>query len=154
MIFEGNFWLTGGRDGARAFFDSIDAYKPDAIICANDYTAFGAREVLQSIGLRVPEDVILAGFDNEPDSRFTTPPLTTIEQPLDQMADCAVEILTGLMKGLDVPRRTVLPTRTIYRRSCGCHEGDMEVVSADRWQAEIADEVLSRRVARGSRKRS
>jgi diguanylate cyclase (GGDEF)-like protein len=146
MIFEGNFWLTGGRAGAHAFFDGENAYKPDAIICANDYMAYGAREVIQALGLRVPEDVILTGFDNEPDSRFTDPPLTTIAQPLGQMADCAVEILVGMMQGQEVQRRTVLPTRILYRRSCGCHDGGMEAIAVDRWETEIGDDDLTRRI--------
>src|SRR5664280_2694331 len=145
MIFEGNFWWTGGRDGAHHFFGK-DGYRPDALICANDYMAYGAREVLQELGLRVPEDVALAGFDNDPDSRFANPPLTTIEQPLDDMADRAVEVLLQKIQGREVASRIELPTRTIYRRSCGCHSGIAARVSPVDWEREIADDDLQRRI--------
>ena len=146
MIFQGNFWWNGGRDGAHNFFDGEDPYRPDAIICANDYMAFGAGEVLQALGLRIPEDVALVGFDNDPDSRFINPPLTTIEQPLDDMADCAVEVLAGMMKGRVTNERTVLPTRTVYRRSCGCHAGVGKPISADVWEKGIPDDDLRQRI--------
>ena len=63
----------------RSYYISPGKLNPDALICANDYTAFGAHEYLKTLGLRVPEDVVLTGFDNDHDSQFANPPLTTIE---------------------------------------------------------------------------
>ncbi len=141
MVFQGNYWWTGGRDGTKALFGE-DGIKPDALVCANDYMAYGASDVLKAMGLRIPEDVVLTGFDNDHDSRVVNPPLTTIDQPLDAMADRAVEILSAMIQGLEVEARTVLPTRTVYRRSCGCHSGVETRVSTERWEEEIEDDEL------------
>src|ERR1035437_9127561 len=108
MAYEGNYWWTGGREGAQFLFDGN--VKPDALICANDYMAYGAHQVLETLGLRVPEDVVLTGVDNDQGARYANPPLTTIEQPLDEMADRAVEVLCQLMDGIAVPDRIELPT--------------------------------------------
>jgi diguanylate cyclase (GGDEF)-like protein len=144
MAYEGDYWWTGGRNGAHFFFDG--GVRPDALVCANDYMAYGAREVIEAIGLRVPEDVVLTGFDNDPGSKYANPPLTTIEQPLDMMADRAVEALCQMMQGIEVEGRIELPTRTIYRRSCGCHSGFGPAAPADDWEAELDDEDLRDRI--------
>jgi diguanylate cyclase (GGDEF)-like protein len=143
MAYEGDYWWTGGREGAQFLFGGD--VKPDALICANDYMAYGAHQVLESLGLRVPEDVVLTGVDNDQGARYANPPLTTIEQPLDEMADRAVEMLCQMMDGIAVPGRIELQTRTIYRRSCGCHSG-FGPVYIDGWETELDDEDLCRRV--------
>ena len=143
MTYEGNYWWTGGREGARFLFEGD--IKPDALICANDYMAYGARQVLETLGLRVPEDVVLTGVDNDQGARYANPPLTTIEQPLDEMADRAVEVLCQIMDGIAVPGRIELPTRPIYRRSCGCHSG-FGPVYIDGWQTELDDDDLCHRI--------
>ena len=145
MVFEGNYWWTGGRDGAKHFF-AEGGPKPDALICANDYMAYGASDVLKALALRIPEDVVLTGFDNDQDSIRANPPLTTIEQPLDAMAERAVEVISAMIEGRRVEPRTVLPTRTVYRRSCGCHSGVETRISTEGWEAEFEDDELRRRM--------
>ena len=145
MVADGNFWWTSGRAGALHFFGP-GRLNPDALICANDYTAFGAHEQLRSMGLRVPEDVVLTGYDNDQDSQFSNPPLTTIEQPLDAIADRAVEILGRMIDGQAVEARTLLPTRTVFRRSCGCHSGLDIRDSVQGWEGEIGDDDLCERI--------
>jgi diguanylate cyclase (GGDEF)-like protein len=143
MAYEGDYWWAGGREGARFLFGGD--VKPDALICANDYMAYGAYQVLETLGLRVPEDVVLTGVDNDPGAIYANPPLTTIEQPLDVMADRAVELLCQMMDGIDVPNRIELPTRTIFRRSCGCNSG-FDPVSIDGWEAKLDDDGLRDRI--------
>jgi diguanylate cyclase (GGDEF)-like protein len=143
MIYQGDYWWRGGREGARILFERD--VKPDALICGNDYMAYGASEVLETLGIRVPDDVALTGVDNDQGARFANPPLTTIEQPLDEMADRAVEVLCQMMDGKAVPDRIELPTRTIFRRSCGCHS-DFGPVAIDGWETELADDDLCNRI--------
>jgi LacI family transcriptional regulator len=69
-----------------------------AIFAANDQMAFGARLALFRRGIRVPQDVSLIGFDDQPDSAYMTPPLTTIHQPADDMGETAAAFMLHLLK--------------------------------------------------------
>jgi DNA-binding LacI/PurR family transcriptional regulator/signal transduction histidine kinase len=92
----------------------------DAICAANDEMAIGAAEALLKLGLRVPEDIAVTGFDDQDLSRFMSPPLSTVKQPIFEQGQRAVELLLALMAGEKVPLRTLIPTEVTIRESCGC----------------------------------
>ena len=77
-----------------------------ALFAANDEMAFGARLALYRKGIRVPEDVSIIGFDNQPDSAYMTPPLTTMAQPSSEMGRCAARALISVLKNesFDIPK--------------------------------------------------
>ncbi len=94
---------------------------PDAIFCANDHMAFGCIEALSNVGIRVPEDVSVCGFDDTLVARVAMPTLTTVRQPLNEMGAEAVSIL---MKRIadessekEKPKHIVFPTELIERNS-------------------------------------
>jgi LacI family transcriptional regulator, galactose operon repressor len=92
---------------------------PSAIFAANDVSAIAAMEAARSLGLAVPRDLSLIGFDNVPESALCEPPLTTIEQPIQQMGFEAVELLIGLVeKRPDLATQRLLPTKLVVRGSC------------------------------------
>jgi DNA-binding LacI/PurR family transcriptional regulator/signal transduction histidine kinase/ActR/RegA family two-component response regulator len=95
----------------------------DAIVSNNDAAAIGALDALHAAGLRVPTDVALSGFDDLPVCRFMKPPLTTVRQPITNMATSAVELVWSQLQGESVPAVTVLPVSLVRRMSCGCHVG-------------------------------
>ena len=66
---------------------------PEAIVCGNDDLAFGVMKALKETGKKVPSDLAVIGFDDNDGARSATPPLTTIRQPLVQMAQDAIDIL-------------------------------------------------------------
>ena len=70
---------------------------PEAFIIGNDSVAIGALAALRQAGVRVPEDVAVTGFDDRPETAFLTPPLTTFHQPLDEMAEAAIEQAMALV---------------------------------------------------------
>jgi DNA-binding LacI/PurR family transcriptional regulator len=72
---------------------------PDAVFCYNDPLALGAMRTVLERGLRVPEDVAIAGFDDSEDGRFSTPTLTTISQDKRQIARYAVGLLVSRLAG-------------------------------------------------------
>ncbi|HEX4791925.1 MAG TPA: substrate-binding domain-containing protein, partial [Actinospica sp.] len=72
--------------------------RPTAVFAANDVTAIATIEVALSLGLRVPEDLSVVGFDNIPESALCTPPLTTVNQPIRTMGERAVELLIRLIR--------------------------------------------------------
>jgi LacI family transcriptional regulator, galactose operon repressor len=94
--------------------------RPSAVVCFNDKVAVGVLEVAMARGLRVPEDLSVAGFDDIDVSRATTPRLTTVRQPLQEMGRTAV---TMLMRQLDGHAHEALSmelaTRLVVRESTG-----------------------------------
>ena len=92
---------------------------PQAIFCANDAIATGCMEALAQAGLRVPEDVSVAGFDDTLLARTSLPQLTTVRQPLRAMGARAVEtLLARISQNVDeLKEAIVFPTEIIVRAS-------------------------------------
>lgn len=116
MIAYGDF---SSMSGEHAMFRLID-HRPgiDAVFAASDLMAAGALHALQRLGRRVPDDVAIFGFDDSPSSQRTTPPLSTVRQPVDEMGvRLASELLAQIaMPGMP-PSRVVLTTELILRES-------------------------------------
>ncbi|NMR19267.1 LacI family transcriptional regulator [Cellulomonas fimi] len=94
--------------------------RPTAIFAANDLSAIGTMDVARELGLRIPDDLSIVGFDNVPESVLTSPPLTTISQPIQLMGSEALRLLIHLMDGTDERSTHVqLPTELIERASTG-----------------------------------
>ncbi|MBN2715852.1 MAG: substrate-binding domain-containing protein [Deltaproteobacteria bacterium] len=99
----------------------------DALVSANDDMAIGAMSALRHKGVRVPEDVVVTGFDDLCESRFVTPGLTTMRQPFVEVADLAVSMLFQQMQGDKVPLLSQLSAQMVRRTSCGCAAPDLSV---------------------------
>ncbi|OGX83148.1 hypothetical protein BEN47_17865 [Hymenobacter lapidarius] len=93
---------------------------PDAIFSSGDFTAVGALRALKQHGLRVPQDVALAGFGNETFSSLTDPMLTTVDQHCEEMGGAAVRLLLEMIQERTrqwSPRKIVLQPRVLVRES-------------------------------------
>lgn len=90
---------------------------PDAVFAVNDPVALGAYEVLRSQGMKIPDDVSVVGFSNNPISQFVNPALTTVEQPSFEMGKTAAELLIKQILKEDGQHEIVLPTKLIIRSS-------------------------------------
>ena len=90
---------------------------PDAVFAASDLMAAGALRVLREVGLRVPDDVALVGFDDSPVCGHTDPALTSVHQPVEEMGRVMADLLIARITGGPVAPRTVLPTRLVVRGS-------------------------------------
>jgi DNA-binding LacI/PurR family transcriptional regulator len=88
----------------------------DAVFVASDLLAAGAIVTLKRLGRRVPEDVAVGGFDDSRIAATTDPPLTTVRQPFEQLADEMVHLLLRLINGAE-PRAVQLPARLVVRES-------------------------------------
>lgn len=116
LVAEGRFTEEGGFEAAR----SLLAASPDltAIFAANDLSALGVLNAIAESGRRVPDDVSIVGFDDLRLSAFTSPPLTTVKQPADEIARLATEILIGLTRGEQVRQmRHLLEPSLVVRSS-------------------------------------
>ena len=92
----------------------------DGVVAANDEMATGAVDVLRKRGLRVPQDIPVTGFDDLMLARLGNPPLTTVAQPFDQVAEWAVRAIEEQAAGRGVPACTEVAARFVRRQSCGC----------------------------------
>lgn len=92
--------------------------RPTALFAANDVSAIAAMTAAAELGLRIPEDLSVVGFDNIPESALCTPPLTTVEQPIREMGRQALQMLIGLIRDAQTgPTHITLPTRLVARQS-------------------------------------
>jgi DNA-binding LacI/PurR family transcriptional regulator/signal transduction histidine kinase/ActR/RegA family two-component response regulator len=108
----------------------------DAVVAANDEMATGAIDLLRKRGLRVPQDIPVTGFDDLMLARLGNPPLTTVAQPYDQVADWAVMALEEQISGGSLPECTQVAARFVRRQSCGCgYEIDRHAQPAPAMQA-------------------
>lgn len=93
--------------------------RPTAIFAANDISAIQTMAVAREMGLRVPEDLSVIGFDNVPESALAEPPLTTIDQSIQALGHEAARMLIGLIEDPTTePRQITLPTKLVARRTC------------------------------------
>jgi LacI family transcriptional regulator len=108
------------RDGGALAVDHLLAGDAPftAIACANDLLAIGALERLAARGVRIPDEVSVAGFDDIPTAAMTTPPLTTVRLPLHEIGRKGAAFAEALVAG-DTPTREILPTELILRGSTG-----------------------------------
>ncbi|MFB4354057.1 LacI family DNA-binding transcriptional regulator [Microbacterium sp. LS_15] len=88
-----------------------------AVFCANDQMALGLLRALADAGRRVPDDVAVIGFDDVPDAANYRPPLTTIRQDFEALAQRAVELLVGEIEGSAVAAASVVPASLVERAS-------------------------------------
>lgn len=119
LVCEGGFTESGGYVAALALLKVTP--RPTAIFAANDSMAIGALSALRESGVRVPEDIAVAGFDDIPLARYMDPPLSTVRVPTYDLGARAVEILLhGLRNKNDHTRQIELvSTELVVRRSCG-----------------------------------
>jgi LacI family transcriptional regulator len=111
---------AGEQVGARLMTDL-----PDAVVCANDEVALGVHLAAEAAGRSVPQDLAVTGWDDVLAARFAG--LTTVSQPMRELGAIAARWLDGRIGERSAgperaaPRRRVLPTRLVVRRSCGSH---------------------------------
>lgn len=97
LIVDGDFSAESGISAVKELLSRREKFT--AIFAANDLTAFGARLGLDQHGLRVPQDVSLIGFDDQLESAYVTPPLTTFHQPAREMGQHAARAILSLLNG-------------------------------------------------------
>lgn len=116
LVVEGDFdYESGFRAGCR-LLELAD--RPSAVFAASDQMALGVYEAVRKNGLRVPEDISVVGFDDLPEARWASPPLTTVRQPLAEMGKLAARTILRMLQGEGVESpRVELATRLVPRES-------------------------------------
>lgn len=119
LIRPGNFHHESGYRAGLELLRSPD--RPTAVFAGNDLQALGLYEAARELGLRVPEDLSVVGFDDLPVARWVGPPLTTVRQPLTEMAEAAARLVLelGRREQPAAGTRMELATRLVVRSSTG-----------------------------------
>ena len=91
--------------------------RPDAVVCYNDLVALGFMHEAQSLGMRVPEDLAVAGFDDIPLARYANPPLTTVDMQSERQGVVAMERMLSALSGTWPEGDTLLEPRLVPRQS-------------------------------------
>jgi LacI family transcriptional regulator len=116
LVQVGAYDAETSKDAARRL---LTGRRPlTAIFAANDVSAIATIEAATELGLSVPRDVSVVGFDNIPESALCDPPLTTVEQPIREMGRRALTLLLAILRGEPAePAHITLPTRLVERHS-------------------------------------
>jgi len=111
------------ESGKTFFKESIENVYPEitAVICTNDATAIGVLDEVRCLGLKVPDDIAVIGFDDIPWASLSYPPLTTIHVFIEEMGKITVNRIIDLLKNPELhPITTFAATELVIRKSCGC----------------------------------
>lgn len=119
LVYQGDFLMSAGIR-AVDYFLSLKGRRPDAIIGANDDTVIGAMFRLDQLGIMVPEEIALGGFDDAKNSSEMQPSLTTVGREQYRAGYSACKKLIENFKTTDRGKQLLLKTRLVVRESCGC----------------------------------
>lgn len=115
---EGGYKIEGGYEAMRELMHLED--RPTAVFCANDLSAIGALRYLIEKGYKVPEDIAIVGYDDITVASMVTPPLTTVRQPVMELARIATRILLERISRKEeayISRSVVMKSELIIRKS-------------------------------------
>lgn len=124
LVVQGDFTFPSGVEAAHQLLSRRQ--RPTAVFASNDDMALGVLAAAQRLGLDVPGDLSIVGFDDTAAAARVWPPLTTVRQPMDEMARVAVELLVDSARseeGDDTPPRRVLDHELIVRDSTAACAG-------------------------------
>lgn len=119
LVAQGDFTKEGGHRAMRELL--LRRPTLDAVFCASDVMASGARLALREAGRTVPDDVAMIGFDDSAVARLLDPPLSSVRQPVEEMGREMARLLLEQIAGGSreaAPQHTILPTELVHRGSC------------------------------------
>ncbi len=122
-IHEGDYMPRSGRDAAEAFLN-LPGPMPEAIVCANDFMAYGAQQYLQKRGIKVPDQIAVSGFDDSPQAKYYEPRLTSVSRENYKAGYAACSKLLSGINPEEYGTVKNLQTNVVFRDSCGCESRD------------------------------
>lgn len=118
-ISRGDFYITGATIAAKEILMSTLSF-PEAIICANDTMAITIADILMDKGIRIPEDVLITGYDCSLEGQVHNPKITSVRTRCKELGQNACKILLDKMNDVEVEQATYLPDELVLNESCGC----------------------------------
>lgn len=124
IVFDGAFDEHVARKIFQEKFHTFEDVNFDALISANDVMATGVLNVFTEIGVRVPEDVRIVGFDDSVFATLARPRLSTVNQNISNQGRACARMLYETLEGKDVPKAITSDLLPVFRQSCGCLSQD------------------------------
>ena len=141
LVFDGNFTDFKAHDEIIARYKSKNKIDFDAIVCANDMMASGCIRAFEEIGVRVPQDVKVVGFDDAIVASMMTPKLSTINQDIYSQGYEAAEIADRVLNGEKMKKELLNPLTPKFRQSCGCISMDRSMPVYKNSDGELCSDV-------------
>ncbi len=129
LIVTGDWQVQCGHEAVHTLLHQREQ-SPDAIVAANDRMAFGVVAALAQLGITVPQQIAVVGFDNTTEAQINFPAITTVAQPIYQLGHRALALLLDRLNGDAVPPSSILPTKLVLRSSCGCMDSTIQNIVA------------------------
>ncbi len=130
-VYYGNLWFNCGEPALDYILDQCrknGKEYPDAIACANDYSAVGLANTCKARGIRIPEDIIITGFDAVTEALNGFPTITTANQPFYRMGYHAVTTLLEMFEGKTFDEDIRLEGDLLLNQSCGCQSKSVDSI--------------------------
>ena len=124
--FDGHFVYDWAYKELTERYKSKKEVDFDALIAANDMMAFASISALESLGLNVPEDVKVAGYDDIIQAQTAELTLSTVNQRMTEQGRKAAELVYRKALGKTIPKKTTISIKPIFRKSCGCSNSESE----------------------------
>lgn len=137
-IFYGDFWYSGGETIGDELMEDPSSL-PEAIACANDYMAIGLASSLSKRGIKIPEDIAIAGYDSVKVGQESPAPITSVPSPSKDYGmycgDCILKLFAGeAFENFDASHKLFIG------RSCGCHNESVipRILVRDKWDTDVS----------------
>lgn len=127
-LFEGKFVYDVSHAEILKRYKKKSDIDFDAILAANDMMAFGIIDALESIGVKVPEDVKVVGYDDIIQAQTAEVSLSTINQQMELQGQTAAELVWKKANGNAIPKKTPIHIKPIFRHSCGCANTESSII--------------------------
>lgn len=135
-VSQGDFYVIGAELAAKEILNSKISF-PQAIICANDVMAMTICDILKEKGYRIPEDVVISGYDCVTEGQAYHPSLTTIRTRFWDMGKTACRMVLDLLAGEEVPKEILLEDELVLGESCGCATNNLSSVKHHPLRSEV-----------------
>ena len=126
MLSYGDFWSAPSRAATRKLLERNEL--PEAIICANDIMAINVCDILQSAGIKTPDQILVSGFDGIDEAFLTTPGITTAICDSHSLANTVMESVLAVLSGERNFTKYIVP-KFVANESCGCKRVDLKSLS-------------------------
>ena len=135
---RGSFSEIAAIEAMTDFLEVKHNESPDCVVCANDNMAIGVYKYFRmNLGNPAIHECAVTGFDDIPQAKYEMPALTTIQQPLKELGEKAVYIMRDLIENKSVPETVVIPSKVIYRKSCGCNLDQKDEIPPEKFISQI-----------------
>ena len=120
LVFDADFSLHKAKSVLAKKYKKPSDIDFDCILCVNDLTALGCLQHLTELGVNVPQDVKIIGFDDSTYASQSHPRLSTMNQNIYLQGKIGAELAWKKLNGEDIPHVTFVPVEPLYKQSCGC----------------------------------